>query len=378
MLYHLFHHLTDGRHYAYENAPFRAVVAGLFCFLVVLLMGPPVIRMLLRFKIGDRPEFYQADLNELMKDKKNVPTMGGILINGAMLVAILLFADLTSFYVIMALVTLVWLGSLGAVDDALKQAAARRGDKNRDGLKTAEKLLFQIGLGVVLGVFIYRQGADNYAVLPTADIVPAYRILDVPFYKAGIQLGVTAFMLLTVLVMTATSNAVNLTDGLDGLASGCVAICTVVFVVLVYIVGTESAARRLLLPHVPGSLELVVVCGSLLGAVLGFLWHNCHQATVFMGDTGSLPLGGLLGFVAVVIRQELMLLVAGAVFVAEAMSVILQVAYFKWTGGKRIFLCAPLHHHFQKKGWTEAKTVVRFWLVSALCAGAALATIKLR
>lgn len=378
MLYHLFHYLTEGRHYAYENALFRAVLAGLYGFLVVLLAGPWVIRLLVKLKVGDRPEFDRADLNELMKSKANVPTMGGVLINGAILTGTLLLADLTNFYVVMGLVTLVWLGALGGVDDALKLLAARRGDKRRDGLRTTEKLLFQLGLGVVLGVFVFRHGELNYAVTPLADEVPAYRILDVPFYKPGLQLGVVAFMVITVLVMTASSNAVNLTDGLDGLAAGCTAFCTIVFLILATIVGTQATARRLLLPHVPQSLELVVLCGAMLGSVLGFLWHNCHEATVFMGDTGSLPLGGLLGFVAVVIRQELMLLIAGGVFVAEALSVILQVSYYKWTRGKRIFLCSPLHHHFQMKGWSEQKTVVRFWLIAAICAGAALATIKLR
>ncbi|GIK15491.1 MAG: phospho-N-acetylmuramoyl-pentapeptide-transferase [Planctomycetota bacterium] len=378
MIYHLFHYLTEGKHYAYENSLFRATVAGLFCFLVVLLSGPAVIRVLLRFKIGDRPQFDRADLNELMKSKANVPTMGGILIIGAMIAAALLFADLTNFYVVMGLVTLLWLGVLGGVDDALKLRAARRGERRRDGLRTAEKLLFQLGLGVVLGTFIFRYGGENHAISAVSGAMPSYRILDVPFYKPGIALGVVSFMLITVLVMTASSNAVNLTDGLDGLAAGCAALCTVVFLALTFIVGTESAARRLLLPHVPLSLELVVLLGAMLGALLGFLWHNCHQATVFMGDTGSLPLGGLLGYVAVVTRQELMLFIAGGVFVIEALSVILQVSYFKMTGGKRIFACSPLHHHFQMRGWSEPKTVVRFWLIAALCGGAALATIKLR
>jgi phospho-N-acetylmuramoyl-pentapeptide-transferase len=207
---------------------------------------------------------------------------------------------------------------------------------------------------------------------------PSYRILAVPFYKPGVELGAMAFMVLTVLVMTGTSNAVNLTDGMDGLAAGCVAMCSVVFMVLTYIVGTRELAETLLFPHIPRSGELVVLCGAILGSSLGFLWYNCHPARVFMGDTGSLPLGGLIGFVAIVTRQELMLLIAGGVFVIEALSVILQVGYFKRTGGRRLLRCAPLHHHFHLGGWSEPQTVVRFWLAGAMFAGLALVAIKLR
>jgi phospho-N-acetylmuramoyl-pentapeptide-transferase len=179
-------------------------------------------------------------------------------------------------------------------------------------------------------------------------------------------------------VVTGTSNAVNLTDGMDGLASGCVAICSLVFMVLAYVVGDETAARKLLIPHVPQSGELAVICGAILGACAGFLWYNCHPARVFMGDTGSLPLGGAIGYVAVVLRQELMLFIVGGVFVIEAVSVILQVGYFKSTGGKRMFRCAPLHHHYHLSGWTETQTVTRFWLAAAMFAVFALATVKLR
>jgi phospho-N-acetylmuramoyl-pentapeptide-transferase len=183
---------------------------------------------------------------------------------------------------------------------------------------------------------------------------------------------------LTVLVMTGTSNAVNLTDGMDGLASGCVALCALVFLILAYIVGTQDVAGKLLMPHVPRSGELVILCGAILGSCLGFLWYNCHPARVFMGDTGSLPLGGMIGYVAVVTRQELMLFLAGGIFVIEAVSVMVQIGYFKWSAGRRIFRCAPIHHHFHLGGWSEPQTVVRFWLVAAMFAGLALASIKLR
>ena len=380
MLYLLARELFQGRHYAYENVLFRGTCAALFCFLLALLLLPRVIRQLMKWKLGDRPEFDHASLNELTRDKSNVPTMGGVMILVSITLAMLLLADLTNFYVQMGLVCLVWLGLLGATDDWLKLTARRR-SRSRDGLKVYQKLLFQLGLGVVLGFYIYRYGSGNFAVLSSLvepGELPAYKILSVPFYKPGLQLGTLAFMLVTVLVMTGTSNAVNLTDGMDGLASGCVAMCALVFLLFAYIVGTPALADKLLFPHIPKSGELVILCGAILGSCLGFLWYNCHPARVFMGDIGSLPLGGLIGYVAVVTRQELMLLIAGGVFVIEAVSVIAQVGYYKRTGGRRLLRCAPIHHHFHLGGWSEPQTVVRFWLVAAMFAGFALATIKLR
>lgn len=380
MLYHLLHALLPGRHYAYENPLFRGMCAALFCFAVGLLFLPTVIRKLIKWKVGDRPEFDHASLNDLTRDKSNVPTMGGVMILGSIAASVLLLADLSNFYIRMSLVCLIWLGALGAVDDWLKLTAKRR-SRSRDGLRMYEKLLFQIGLAVVLGGYIYRYGSNNFAVLSSLvepGELPAYKVLAVPFYKDGLQLGVGSFMVVTVLVMTGASNAVNLTDGMDGLASGCVSMCTLVFLILAYIVGSEQTAHKLLFPHVPKADELVVLCGAILGSCLGFLWYNCHPARVFMGDTGSLPLGGLIGYVAVVTRQELMLLIAGGVFVIEAVSVMTQIGYYRWSGGRRVFRCAPLHHHFHLGGWSEPQTVVRFWLLGAMFAGLALASIKLR
>ncbi len=380
MLYHLFRYVLEGRHYAYENTLFRGTCAALACFLLTLVVLPRVIRQLIKWKLGDRPEFDHATLNELTRDKSHIPTMGGVMILGSIALAMLLLADLTNFYVQMSLVCIAWLGLLGAVDDWLKLTSGRRA-RSRDGLKMYEKLLFQLGLGVVLGFYIYNHGRGNFAVLSSLvepGELPAYKVLSVPFYKPGLQLGTLTFMVVTVVVMTATSNAVNLTDGMDGLASGCVAMCALVFFLLTYVVGTEDLARQLLFPHIPESGELVILCGAIMGSCLGFLWYNCHPARVFMGDTASLPLGGLIGYVAVVTRQELMLLIAGGVFVIEAMSVIGQVGYFKWTGGRRLLRCAPIHHHLHLSGWSEPQTVVRFWLLAAMFAGFALATIKLR
>jgi phospho-N-acetylmuramoyl-pentapeptide-transferase len=380
LLYDLLRYIFQDTHYAYENPMFRGVVAAVFCFAVMVLLLPRWIRQLIKWKIGDRPEFDHASLNELTRDKSNVPTMGGVLMLVCIGSAMLLFADLSNFYVRMGFVCLVWLGALGGIDDWLKLTARTR-STSRDGLKSYEKLLFQIGLGVLIGYFVFRYGSHNHAVVTAggvAEELPSYRVLSVPFYKHGLELAVPGFMIVTVLVMTFTSNAVNLTDGMDGLASGCVALCALVFMLLTWVVGSSELAHKLLFPFVPKSDELLVLLGGILGSCLGFLWYNCHPAKVFMGDTGSLPLGGLIGYVAIVTRQELMLFIAGGVFVMEAVSVMMQVGYYKWSGGKRIFKCAPLHHHFHLSGWSEPQTVVRFWLIAAVCSGLALMTMKLR
>lgn len=381
MLYHLFDLWLayPEEPYAYKDPLFRGTCAILISFLVVWFLGPRVIRWLMRRKIGDIAEFDHKALNELTKDKKNTPTMGGMLIIMAISLAVLLLADLTNYYVRMALFCMVWLTAMGAVDDWLKLTARSRSG-TRDGLKTYEKLLFQIGLGVLLGIFIYRHGEQNLATSKHMGDVPieAFRILVVPFYKHGYFLPLWAFWVMTVLVTTFTSNAVNLTDGMDGLASGCMALCSFAFMILAFLVGHKFWSGSLLLPHIPASGELAVLCGAMMGACLGFLWYNCYPAQVFMGDTGSLPLGGLIGYVAIVTRLELMLFIVGGIFVIEALSVMLQVGYFKMSGGKRIFRIAPIHHHFHLGGWTETQTVTRFWLLAAIFAGIALATVRLR
>ena len=348
-------------------ASVRAVAAILTSVAIVLAAGPMVIRWLLRKKLGDRPEFGVAGLNERMKSKANTPTMGGLLISGAMAISVLLWGDLSNTFIRMGLFCLLWLGVLGGVDDYLKLTHRPEDKRSRDGLKTWEKLIFQIGLAVLLGVFVYKY---------VNNVVPAHSLV-VPFYKYPVPLSYWAFVGITVLVITGTSNAVNLTDGLDGLASGCVAICSLAFLVLTYVAGSAVWSKVLNLPYVPTSNELMVLCGSITGATLGFLWYNCHPAQVFMGDTGSLPLGGMLGYVAIVTRQELMLLFIGGVFVFECLSVIIQVIYFQRTG-KRFFLVAPIHHHFHMKGWTETQVVVRFWIIAAACVVLALATLRMR
>ena len=358
---------------------FQAAVAVMLGFLIVWLVGPRVIAWLRRQKIGDRPDFDQADINALMAGKKDTPTMGGILIIASIAITTLLLADLTNFYVRAALVCLLWLGSVGAADDWLKLTAKRRATGSRQGLFSLEKLLFQLGLGVILSYFTYRYGRH---------IVPATRFYF-PFFKDYyIPLSVVAYIAIGTIMITGWSNAVNLTDGLDGLAAGCMSIVSIAFVLLALIIGAMAphnhpVLNQLLLPYIKGSDQMAVLAGAMTGACVGFLWFNCSPASVFMGDTGSLALGGLIGYVAIVIRQELMLVLVGGIFVVEALSVMLQVTFFKYTrrrfgAGKRMFLMAPLHHHFQKKGWTETQVVVRFWLINAMLAAMALATVKLR
>jgi phospho-N-acetylmuramoyl-pentapeptide-transferase len=357
---------------------FQATVAVMLGFLIVWLAGPRVIAWLRRQKIGDRPEFDQADVNRMMEGKKGTPTMGGVMIIASIAITTLLLADLMNYYVRAALVCLLWLGSVGAADDWLKLTAARRSG-SRQGLSTIEKLLFQVGLGVILSYFTYRYGEN---------IFPATRFYF-PFFKDYyIPLNLAAYIAIGTIMITGWSNAVNLTDGLDGLASGCMSIVSIAFVLLALIIGAMAphnhpVLNQLLLPYIKGSDQMAVLAGAMTGACVGFLWFNCNPASVFMGDTGSLALGGLIGYVAIVIRQELMLVLVGGIFVVEALSVMLQVSYFKYSRrrsgtGKRLFLMAPLHHHFQKKGWTETQVVVRFWLINAMLAAMALATVKLR
>ena len=357
----LFHNTTEN-----TAVLLRAALAIMVSFVMVLMFGGKVIRWLMKQKVGDRPEFHNATLNELTKNKKNTPTMGGLIIVGAVLVSTLLLANMANFYVRMALACMVYLAVLGAFDDWLKLTTARRSPGSRDGLMAWEKLVFQIGLGVILAVFIYKHNPMSNA-----------HLLNWPFIR-NYALPVWGFTVLAVVVITGTSNAVNLTDGMDGLAGGCMAIVAFAFLALAYVTGDDRwAARYFALNWVKDSGELAIVCGAITGACLGFLWYNCNPAQVFMGDTGSLALGGTMGYVAIVIRQEPMLILVGGIFVLEAMSVMLQVSYFRMTGGKRIFLCSPIHHHFHLKGWSEQQVVVRFWLISALCAAFALATIKL-
>ena len=352
---------------------FQATVAVVMSFLLCILLGPRVIAWLRRNKLGDLASFDQKEMDAQMADKKGTPTMGGILIIASILLTTVLLADLRNFYVQMGIVALVGLGAIGAIDDWLKLTAGRRAG-SRQGLEGPEKLIGQIGLAAILSYFTYRHGAANTVA----------HELYLPFIKHPItSLGLGAFLLLGVVTITGFSNAVNLSDGLDGLAGGCMAIVSFVFLILALLGGIPQLGRFLLLPTVPMSDQMAVMAGAMMGACLGFLWFNCNPARVFMGDTGSLALGGLIAYISIVVRHEFTLVLVGGVFVAEAVSVVIQRYYFKYTRlrygeGVRFFLMAPIHHHFQRKGWTETQVVVRFWLINAMLAAMAIATVKLR
>src|SRR5215208_3873528 len=384
MIYWLLHRSYDyledhslGFLHVFEYTTFRSIAAVIVSFLICILLGPAVIRWLRSQKISDLAGFDQAEIDVLMASKKGTPTMGGILIVSSILITTLLLGrlDNAAFHVQMALICMIWLAAVGAVDDWLKLTAG-----HRQGLYSWEKFLFQLGLSLILMYFTYNHVRN----------IPEAHTLYFPFFKnITFELGAIPFIILGTLVLTGSSNAVNLTDGLDGLAAGCMGIVSFTFFLLALIVGTPTLiagkplATYLLLPHIQMGDEMAVIAGAMTGASLGFLWFNCNPAKVFMGDTGSLALGGLVGYIAIVIRQELVLFLVGGIFVAEAISVLLQVSYFKYTRrkfgeGRRIFLMAPLHHHFQRKGWTETQVVVRFWLIGAMLAAMALATVKLR
>jgi phospho-N-acetylmuramoyl-pentapeptide-transferase len=360
--------------YAYQHVLFRAVIAILTSLTIALLIGPRIIRWLMRMKIGDRPEFHHAALNELTKEKANTPTMGGLIILSATIISTLLWAPLNNPFVQKAIFVLLWFGVLGGVDDWLKLTAASR-QRGRNGLFPWEKLIFQIAGAVLIASFVFFDFAE----------IADGKLFWIPFHKHGLPLANWTFILIAIFYISMTSNAVNLADGMDGLAGGCVAMVSLVLVILCY-VASEMMSRTapvtwasyLLLPHIPEAGELSIFYAAILGAVLGFLWFNCYPAQTFMGDCGSLSLGAAMGYGALVTRHEVLLLIIGGVFVIELMSVVLQVGYFKYTHGKRLFRCAPLHHHFHLAGWSEPQVVVRFWLLAAAFAALALATIKLR
>lgn len=339
---------------------FRAAMAALTSFLISLLLGPFVIRKLKSLKVGEKINKGDSSaLDTLHHSKKDTPTMGGILILAAIVFSTLIWADISNKYIWVVLFSTIWLGITGFIDDYLKQTK-----KNAKGLTAKTKLTSQALLGLILGVvfLLYFQSSLK---------------LDIPFLK-NVALDLNGlYIIFVILVISGTSNAVNLTDGLDGLAIGIVVMVALAFSVLCYVSGHLRLSEYLLVPFISGSGELTVFCASILGAGLGFLWFNCYPASIFMGDVGSLALGGALGTVALLIRKELLLVIVGGIFVLEALSVILQVGSFRLTK-KRIFKIAPLHHHFQFLNWPENKVIVRFWIIAGLLAIMTIVTLKVR
>ncbi|HIB50643.1 MAG TPA: phospho-N-acetylmuramoyl-pentapeptide-transferase, partial [Phycisphaerales bacterium] len=360
---------------------FRAFTAVVVAFFLVMIFGKPWIRLLIKWKIGDHANFDHAELDALMKSKENTPTMGGVLLIGSVLVTTFLFADLFNHYVRLLLMAIILFAVLGGIDDYLKLVSGHREPGSRDGLYRWEKLLFQFGIGVIVALMAWKYaGASEVAHSLNLPFVRTYipGMESLTLSPNVILLGAGSFIVLSIFMVMLMSNAVNITDGLDGLAPGTVMIASFAMMVLCYIAGSPDLASYLLLPYIEGAAEMMVVAGATAGACLGFLWFNCHPAQVFMGDTGSMPLGGLLATIAIIIRQEFLLLVIGGIFIVEIGSSFLQIYYSKFTGGKRIFRCAPIHHHFHRKGWSESQVVTRFWVIAVILAMIALVTIKMR
>ncbi len=361
MLLWLLHHLAawSDAIAAWEKITPRAALAAGVSFTVAVLLGPRWIAWLdNRFR--EPIKSASPEIIHLHRDKQATPTMGGLFIIAALTASVLLFGDLRNGYVAPALLVAGGMTLVGIIDDLVKLRSAA------NGISVRYKLAAQLAVAGVAAALLYQQQAA----------VTDGLLLRVPLVGTAFSLG-PWFIPLAIVVIVGASNAVNLTDGLDGLAGGCLIAATAAMTALVYAAGHAEWAAYLGVPRIPHAGEMTVLAGGMIGGVLGFLWFNCHPAQVFMGNTGALPLGGLLGVLAVVARQELLLVVIAGVFVAEAASVIVQVGYYKWRR-RRLLRCAPLHHHFQLLGWAENKIVVRFWIAAALCALLGAASLKMK
>ena len=339
----------------------RAVLACLTALAVSLILGPYVIRKLTAYKIGQavREEGPRSHLT-----KAGTPTMGGALILVSMCLTVLLWGDLQNRLVWVVLLVTLAFGTIGWIDDYRKVV-----HRNPRGLPARWKFFWQAVIGLSAAVYLGM----------LTQTMPSLNQLIVPFFKhVAYPLGMIGFILLTFFVIVGTSNAVNLTDGLDGLAIMPTVMVGGALGIFAYVAGHAVFSKYLGLPYIQGAGELAVICGAIAGAGLGFLWFNAYPAEVFMGDVGALALGAALGTIAVIVRQEIVLFIMGGVFVAETLSVMIQVLYFKWTGGKRIFRMAPLHHHYELEGWKESQVVVRFWIITMMLVLFGLSTLKLR
>ena len=348
---------------------FRTLLAAITAAVIGFLIAPELIARLRRLKFGQHYDDHRTGDLAAKFDKKNTPTMGGLLIFASVFGSTFLWA-MPNVWVVVAMFVFTGLTAVGFRDDYLKVVR-----KSHGGISSREKMIWQTLITLVaLGMLIW-------------DPLSAHKIRElwVPFFKYPVVavMPIAALFVMIFLWLVGFSNAINLTDGLDGLAIGCTITVALVYGLMAYAAGDVRLSRYLLIGHVPGTGELAVICGALVGAGMAFLWYNSHPAEVFMGDTGSLAIGGLIGVLAFMVQQPVTLIIVGGVFVMEAMSVIIQVGYFKVTRrrygqGRRIFLMAPVHHHFQKLGWPETKVVLRFWIISLMCALAGLGTLKLR
>ncbi|MCM8775910.1 MAG: phospho-N-acetylmuramoyl-pentapeptide-transferase [Candidatus Omnitrophica bacterium] len=349
MVFNLFRYIT-----------FRSAAASVTAFIICLWIGPHMIRWLRALKATTfNQREYAEKIHSFYAHKNQVPTMGGLLIVASVVISAILWGNLTNRFVWILLFILLWFGGVGFLDDWIKMKS-----KSSRGLTSLTKLIGQLAMGIFFGLYLYLD--------PSFD-----KWFYWPFFKnATIYLGVF-FVPFVILVLVGASNALNLTDGLDGLAIGCTLFATASFGLIAYLVGRVDFSAYLNIPHVPEAGEVTVICAALVGASAGFLWYNSYPAEVMMGDTGSLSLGGILGAIAVLTKKEAVLVIVGGIFVFEAVSVILQVASFKFLR-KRIFLMAPFHHHLQLKGWPESKVTIRFWIIALILAVIGLSTLKVR
>lgn len=360
MLYSLLYSLHDwfSPFNVFRYITFRSALAVLTAMIITFILGPKVIKRLGRFSVTQQ---VRDDGPQTHLGKTGTPTMGGVLIIISIIVTVLLWGDLTNKYILTMIFSLVGFGTIGFIDDYLKVVK-----RNPKGLSGYYKFGAQVLLALAISMFLYMNPKDPYN-----------DVLSIPFFKKWLfDLG-WFYVPFSIIVIVGSSNAVNLTDGIDGLAVGLVGISVLATGILVYISGNFKFSQYLQVLYIPGTGELTVFCGAILGASLGFLWYNSYPADVFMGDVGSLSLGGVLGTLAVITKQEIVLAVVGGIFVIETLSVVFQVASFKLTG-KRMFRMAPIHHHFELKGWPEPKVIVRFWIVGIMLALLSLATLKLR
>lgn len=337
---------------------FRTSLAVLTAMVFALLLGPWIINKLKKLSMTQQ---IRDDGPKTHMGKAGTPTMGGLLIILCILLAVLMWGDLKNLYIWVMIVSLVGFGAIGLFDDYLKIVR-----KNHKGLRAYQKFGSQVILALLIGIFLYMNPKDQYA-----------DVLSIPFFKRWLLDFGWLYIPFSLIVIVGSSNAVNLTDGIDGLAIGLVAVAILANGVLVYISGHKGLAQYLQVLYLPGTGELTVFCGAMFGASLGFLWFNSYPADVFMGDVGSLGLGGSLGTLAVITKHEIVLAIVGGIFVIETISVMLQVTSFKLTG-RRVFKMAPIHHHFELKGWPEPKVIIRFWIVGIMLALLSLATLKVR
>jgi len=391
MLYYLFDYLQEAYNFpgagVFQYISFRSAMAVITSLLVSMVFGGKIINLIREKQIGE--QIRELGL-EGEKQKKGTPTMGGLIIIAAILIPTLLFTKLENIYIIIMIISTLWMGVIGFIDDYIKVYR-----KDKQGLAGRFKILGQVGLGIIVGlimvfhtdIVVKEQLADSQIITETIPFVKNnefdYKILTNWMGDIAPIASMILFILIVILIITAVSNGANMTDGLDGLATGTSAIIGATIAVFAYVSGNIMAADYLNIMYIPNTGELVIFMASFVGACVGFLWYNSYPAQVFMGDTGSLSLGGIIAVAAILIRKELLIPILCGIFLIENLSVILQVGYFKYTKkkygqGKRIFKMAPLHHHFQKLGYNESKIVTRFWIVGIMLAILTIVTLKLR